>query len=114
MLVQISQVLSSFAKGHDTLVGRHGGEEFVALVIGVTSEEAMKNAEKLRLACAEKEVLREGTLTRVTISIGLAASKGGDSLSRMLRSADQALYAAKRAGRNRIARADALDNAIAA
>jgi len=114
VLVEIGEVLNSFAKGHDILVGRHGGEEFVALVIGVTSEEAMANAEKLRLACAEKEVSREGTLTRVTISIGLAASKGGDSLSEMLGSADQALYAAKRGGRNRIARADVLDNAIAA
>jgi len=72
VLVQVGEVLNSFAKGHDILVGRHGGEEFVALVIGATSEEAMANAEKLRLACAEKEVSREGALARVTISIGLA------------------------------------------
>jgi diguanylate cyclase (GGDEF)-like protein len=113
VLVQIGEVLNSFAKGHDILVGRRGGEEFVALMIGVTSEQAMEKAEKLRLACAEREVSQAGTLARVTISIGLAA-KGGDSLSKMLCSADQALYAAKRGGRNRIARADVLDNAIAA
>jgi diguanylate cyclase (GGDEF)-like protein len=114
VLVQIGEVLNSFAKGHDILVGRHGGEEFVALVIGVTSEQAMEKAEMLRLACAEKEVSQAGTLTPVTISIGVAASKGGDSLSKMLGSADHALYAAKRGGRNRIARADVPDNAIAA
>jgi diguanylate cyclase (GGDEF)-like protein len=72
----------------------------------LTSEEAMENAEKVRRACAEKEVSREGTLTRVTISIGVAGRKGGDSLSKMLGSADQALYAAKRGGRNGIACAD--------
>ncbi|MEH2486369.1 diguanylate cyclase (GGDEF)-like protein [Bradyrhizobium sp. AZCC 2230] len=106
--------MNSFAKGLDVLVGRHAGEEFVALAIGVTSEEAIAKPKMLRLVCTEKDASRAGALTRVTISIGLAASKAGDSLSEVLGHADQALYAAKRDGRNRIARVDVPDGAIAA
>jgi PleD family two-component response regulator len=50
----------------------------------------------------------------VTISIGLAVSHGEISLATIMRTADQALYAAKHRGRNRVARADAKAGSIAA
>jgi PleD family two-component response regulator len=50
----------------------------------------------------------------VTISIGLAVCRGETELSNVMRMADQALYAAKHRGRNRVVRADVLSGSIAA
>jgi diguanylate cyclase (GGDEF)-like protein len=115
VLVKIGEVLRSFAKENEILVGRHGGEEFVALVTGATAKQAAQFAETLRQACADKEVFHRGASTRVTISIGLCEPRNSESnLSEMLRTADLALYTAKHGGRNRVARADILDDPVAA
>lgn len=108
VLVQIADVLCSFAKQHRMLVARHGGEEFAALIVGVTNEQAAQYAEGIRRACAAKEVMSDDISTRVTISIGLTVSRDEIDLSKIMRIADQALYTAKRRGRNRVARADVL------
>jgi diguanylate cyclase (GGDEF)-like protein len=114
VLIEISDVLRSFAQRSQVLVARHGGEEFAALMIGVSHEQAAHYAEELRLACAAKEVFSEDMSARVTISIGLAVSRGETNLTKIMRAADQALYVAKHHGRNRVARADALTDSIAA
>jgi diguanylate cyclase (GGDEF)-like protein len=113
VLIQISDVLRSFARETDILIARHGGEEFAALVIGADTEQAMTYAEALRHACAT-EVSSEGASTRVTVSIGLASSHDATNLSKIMRLADQALYSAKHRGRNRVVRADVLADLIAA
>jgi diguanylate cyclase (GGDEF)-like protein len=115
VLVKISEVLRSFAKEDEILVGRHGGEEFAALITGATATHATQFAEMLRQACADKEVSHRGASTRVTISIGLCEPRNSESnLSEMLRTADRALYVAKHGGRNRVARADIFDDPVAA
>ena len=80
-------------------VGRVGGEEFVIILPGTTVEAAMPLAERLRAHIAETNW--PGTkLGKVTVSIGIAAhSRGQDDRALML-AADQALYSAKRDGRN--------------
>lgn len=102
MLIEISEVLNLFAQERGLLIGRHGGEEFAALLVGVSPENALDIAEQLRQACAQKEVARNGTLTRVTVSIGLAIAKGSEGLSKVLCLADEALYTAKRGGRDQV------------
>ena len=114
VLIHISDVMRLFGKQRQVLVARHGGEEFAILMIGVTPEQAAHDAEKLRLACAAKEGFSEDMSAGVTISIGLAVSHGEISLATIMRTADQALYAAKHRGRNRVARADATANSVAA
>jgi diguanylate cyclase (GGDEF)-like protein len=114
VLVAIADVLRSFAERGQVLVARHGGEEFAALMSGVSQERAAQFAEELRQACAAKEISSEEASACVTISIGLAVCRGEIDLSKVMRMADQALYAAKHRGRNRVVRADVLSGSIAA
>lgn len=107
VLVEIGGVLRAFACEHDALAGRHGGEEFAALMIGITHEQAAQYAEDIRHACAAREISIDENSTRVTISIGFTVARDEADLGKIMRVADRALYAAKHGGRNRVARADA-------
>ncbi|MDB5577079.1 MAG: diguanylate cyclase [Bradyrhizobium sp.] len=107
VLVEIADVLRRFAGKDGVLVGRHGGEEFAALMIGITREQAAQYAEDIRHACAAREISIDGNSTRVTISIGFTVAREEVDLSNLMRVADQALYIAKHGGRNQVARADA-------
>jgi diguanylate cyclase (GGDEF)-like protein len=113
VLVEIGNVLRTFAEKDRFLVARHGGEEFAALMIGITRERAAEYAEVIRRACAARETVVGENSARVTISIGFTVSHGEIELSKIMRIADQALYAAKHGGRNRVARADTLSLAAA-
>ena len=113
VLVEIADVLRSFAGQHHALVGRHGGEEFAALMIGITHEQAAQYAEDIRRACAARQISIDGNSTRVTISIGFTVAHEEADLSKIMRVADRALYAAKHGGRNRVAQADAPALAVA-
>lgn len=87
------------------LVARIGGEEFVALLPDTGRSAAHTAAERLRLAIAAASVQADGVseAIRVSASQGLAlALADGDTLEALLARADQALYAAKRGGRNRV------------
>ena len=82
-------------RGGDTLA-RIGGEEFVALLPDCDEEAARQILDRLRLSVPDGE----------TCSIGFADWNGAESIDELLGRADSALYRAKHAGRNRIARAD--------
>jgi len=100
-LAQTAAVMRSQMRQED-LLGRWGGEEFLALVTGATTDEAAVAAERIRAAVAAHEVrLHDGTLLRLTISIGVAAATR-EVPEETIRRADAALYAAKAAGRDRI------------
>lgn len=80
------------------LLGRYGGEEFLVLLPATDAATALEVAERLRLARSASP-----ELPACTVSIGVATTHGpGDSLQALLARADQALYGAKRAGRNRV------------
>jgi len=83
---------------------RLGGEEFVAILPETSDSAAMIAAERLRAAVEENSMtLPDGTDLRFTISIGLTAVRPSDNaLSDVLSRADEALYEAKGAGRNRV------------
>lgn len=86
------------------LVGRLGGEEFAVLLPDTSDEDAVLVAEQLREGLARLRVpLDEGPAVSFTVSIGVAQLH--DRLDSLLRSADAALYEAKRAGRDRVSRA---------
>jgi diguanylate cyclase (GGDEF)-like protein len=102
VLAQIGEVFRTFAEQAGILVSRHGGEEFAALMIDMTIGEVALSAERLRQMCAATEISHKGMSIRVTVSIGIAASQGENDLSQVMRCADDALYAAKHRGRNRV------------
>jgi diguanylate cyclase (GGDEF)-like protein len=85
------------------LVGRLGGEEFVVLLAAADEETARRAAESARAAIAATRVTTPNGEIALTASIGYTPLFAEDSISAALQRADEALYAAKRAGRNQIA-----------
>ncbi len=85
-------------------IARYGGEEFAVVMPGTTPEDAQAAAERLRTAIAEMQFYPEpGLRHSLTVSIGVACGQDETTTpERMLHDADQALYQAKRSGRNRM------------
>ncbi|WP_449061655.1 diguanylate cyclase [Planomonospora algeriensis] len=86
----------------DDVVARYGGEEFVVLLAGVTGEQALERMEEIREQVAAGRLSAGGHLLAVTFSAGVAAFTGRQEPQELLHAADEALYAAKRQGRNRV------------
>jgi diguanylate cyclase (GGDEF)-like protein/PAS domain S-box-containing protein len=85
------------------VVARIGGEEFAVLLPSSTMDGALAVAERLRQLVASQAVPFEGKQIEYTISAGIAASTGEPvTLETLMKQADQALYAAKGNGRNRV------------
>ena len=102
VLRQVAELLRASLRGHDAL-GRYGGEEFALLMPGADIPAALAGTERARLAVGERPI-RVGALSiTVTVSAGVAAyGANGSDWESLLRSADAALYEAKRGGRNRV------------
>jgi diguanylate cyclase (GGDEF)-like protein len=102
VLREAARRMSSATRRYDS-IGRYGGEEFLVILPGCTSEGAVAQAERLRAAVGGEPIDLGRQSVPVTCSLGCAccsdASCTSDSL---VREADGALYGAKEAGRNRI------------
>jgi len=100
VLVQFGELLRLLVRPTD-IVARIGGEEFVVLMQHTELWKAVVTAERLRTSLADRQV---GPLKEpVTVSIGVAELEEGEDRESVLRRADQALYHAKRSGRNKVA-----------
>lgn len=100
----VAQTLKDNVKGKD-LAARYGGEEFVILLPDTPVEGARMLAEKLRTTVETGRIRRldsNETVAKVTISVGVAAYQPGESATQFIERADQALYASKTQGRNRV------------
>ncbi|WP_309572276.1 sensor domain-containing diguanylate cyclase [Deinococcus sp.] len=95
----------------DDVVCRFGGEEFVVVMIGMSPEQAQDRAEAWRQTVEQLSLRFSGRpLGSLTISVGVATVPGNAQDSKeLLRAADQALYRAKHAGRNRVVSAALMD-----
>ena len=110
VLQHFADVLMRNTRSYD-LIGRFGGDEFVAILPHVSDSQALMVAEKIRLSLEKSDLVHNGKALRVTPSIGIASfnrsadqSKSLDEeFQEMLERADRALYRAKREGRNRLA-----------
>ena len=96
ILVRLAEVINLRIRVTDSLY-RIGGEEFVIVIENQTIERASRLAEQLRTLVEANELAPERD---VTISLGVAELQSGESGDNWLRRADDALYEAKRAGRN--------------
>jgi len=102
VLRQTARILQTERRSED-IVARYGGEEFLVLLPHTGKQEAMIIGERIRRNIAAHVVCFEHHRLRVTVSGGLAAYPfDGAGPETLLQDADQALYHAKRAGKNRI------------
>ena len=101
VLESIGQVIKGCIRDSD-LGCRYGGEEFAVLLPGSDKEAARVVAERIRCSFAEQVIaLHSGIELRVTLSAGVAELMAGEDPLQLLRRADEALYLAKRKGKNR-------------
>jgi two-component system, cell cycle response regulator len=82
-------------------IGRLGGEEF-SILVEASLQDAVELADNLRRAISSMRFCASGTNITVTCSFGVSAWRSGDSIDRLLKRADTALYEAKRTSRNRV------------
>ena len=100
VLREIGALLDGFGRADD-YAARMGGEEFIVLLQRITTTDAYRVAERLRLQIAELAVDTPTGPIGVTASIGVVTGTGNRiSTEGLLDRADQALYRSKRAGRN--------------
>jgi len=101
VLVTVAKTMSNCLRASD-VVGRWGGDEFLAILPGISRQFLASVSEKLRKLIAQSTVPVNDTQILVTISVGAAMVASGDSPDSLLKRADQKLYASKQTGRNRV------------
>lgn len=103
VLIEVADVLARSVRADVDVAGRLGGEEFAILLPRCDEEAARRTAEAVRAAVEATRVATPAGEIGATVSVGCAAIAFEDSVSAALQQADEALYAAKRDGRNRVA-----------
>jgi two-component system, cell cycle response regulator len=105
ILYETARILRDTAREID-MIGRYGGEEFIAILPGASEADALQFAERVRRRVEEYVYRDEGTEVRMTMSAGVASHPEFevDNPDLLLKRADEALYAAKEGGRNRVVR----------
>jgi len=106
------EVLKAFAATvRDTrrttdVYGRYGGEEFLVILVSAEAAPALAATERIRAAVEARDWGEIAPGLKVTVSAGVAGFRHGESIEQLVNRADEAMYAAKRAGRNRIVAGD--------
>ena len=83
-------------------IGRYGGEEFLVVLPGCDGEGMQQQAERLRTCVGGSPIVTAEAPLAVTLSVGVACADPGKNQMELLQAADEALYRAKRNGRDRI------------
>ena len=84
------------------IFARYGGEEFICLLYGVTQDQALETAERIRSSIENTLLNFENTPISITASLGVAFAEPDQTLENVIDNADRALYQSKTGGRNRI------------
>jgi diguanylate cyclase (GGDEF)-like protein len=102
VIVAVARILSESIRSVD-YAARYGGDEFVIVMVEATADMALKTAERIRSRVNDIRYDANGQTVSVTVSIGVVQSQQSDDISptALFARADNALYEAKRAGRNR-------------
>jgi diguanylate cyclase (GGDEF)-like protein len=104
VLRELSQRIKTQVRRED-LFARYGGEEFCLVLVETVLREAIEVAERVRTTVAEQPFRFEGHMLSLTISIGIASTAGNEcslTATDLIRQADENLYRAKEAGRDRV------------
>lgn len=100
-LRQFSKLLQKLVRNTDIL-GRYGGEEFCCILPGTPLKQAITLAERCRHHVEQTVIVSTDHHIKLTTSVGITESIQGDSVSSLIKRADDALYLAKRRGRNQV------------
>jgi diguanylate cyclase (GGDEF)-like protein len=102
VLREVARRIRAAVRSYDS-VGRYGGEEFLVIAPGIEEQQALELAERIRRQIEATPIPTSGPALPVTLSLGVVvqSSDGRTPLESVLSAADQALYEAKRGGRNR-------------
>ena len=108
VLVEVAARMKNNIRLYDS-AGRYGGEEFLLVLPGCTNEEAIIIANRILESISKEPVIFNNTHIKVTISLGLAVNRAGETITvtELVQLADTALYKAKQNGRNRMEQARA-------
>ena len=105
VLVALVKKCTEFIRDVD-FMARYGGEEFIIVLPGASLKNALKKAQRLRKAIAETHYTTQkekgGKGLSITVSIGASSFHKNDSVTTVISRSDQALYQAKRTGKNRV------------
>jgi diguanylate cyclase (GGDEF)-like protein/PAS domain S-box-containing protein len=101
MLKHTTSTISNALRTFD-LIGRWGGEEFAALIVQVHEKELERTAERIRMLMESSCLHRNAEPIRTTVSIGATIANPDDTVSSLMRRADELMYQSKKAGRNRV------------
>jgi diguanylate cyclase (GGDEF)-like protein len=101
VLQELAKVLEKTRRTTDNLA-RYGGEEFTLLLLDPSAEKSAVALERIRNSVEQHDWERIAPGLHVTISGGVAAWRPGEEIDDVINRADEALYAAKNEGRNRI------------
>jgi len=100
VLKETATRLTHAVRSYDS-VGRYGGEEFLVVLPGCDSNQALRIAERIRCAIAQRPIDTHEAQLEFTVSIGLTLASSEHSANEVLAIADAALYQAKNSGRDR-------------
>ncbi len=95
----LSKTLRSNLRPGD-IIGRWGGEEFIAIINNVVTDELLIIAERLRVLCSHSSFKHQETEIQMTVSIGGTLYQPGESLDQLVERADKCMYQSKQKGRN--------------
>ncbi len=101
VLIDVAKRIQSVVRQPD-IVARWGGEEFLALLPDCDLEASVEIAERLRTVISTPVIRFDHVEHTVTATLGVSVAQGGDAFEEALQRADEALYRAKREGRNRV------------
>ena len=104
-LVHVVAIIRETLRAND-LIGRYGGDEFVLLLPNSSLDEASAVLTRLRTEIAAKPLAWGNEKLLVTFSAGIAERRKGQSVEALMQRIDQALYEAKRVGKDRVVAAD--------
>ncbi|WP_409250812.1 GGDEF domain-containing protein [Bacillus sp. SCS-153A] len=107
VLIELGEIFRQSVRSFD-IVSRNGGEEFTIILLDCPLERAKEISEKIRKTVESHDfVLTDGKVIHITISIGIACfNETTDDINSLIEEADNALYKAKKSGRNRVCVSD--------
>jgi diguanylate cyclase (GGDEF)-like protein len=107
VLRRLASVFKETIRSSD-YAARYGGEEFIIILPEISPEQGVEAAERIRRKVGEQRFEGDGEAIEVTISVGVASyPENGKDAETVIRNADEALYEAKKLGRNQVILADA-------